>query len=68
MRSHIIAHRATTKFFLSSFIFRNEIEKEGLPRGSAPGLGARSSTPTTPPITSEELMSSYGTGFCGNDL
>jgi len=52
MRSHIIAHRATTKFFLSSFIFRNEIEKEGLPRGSAPGLGARSSTPTTPPITS----------------
>jgi len=28
MRSHIIAHRATTKFFLSSFIFRNEIERK----------------------------------------
>jgi hypothetical protein len=32
MRSHIFVHRATTKYFSNSFVFKNEIEKEGLPR------------------------------------
>jgi hypothetical protein len=40
MRSHISAHRATTKYFSNSFVFKNEIEKEGLPRDSTPDLGA----------------------------
>jgi hypothetical protein len=40
------------KYFLSSFVFKNEIEKGGLPRGSPAGVGAHTSTPTTPPITS----------------
>ena len=40
MRSHISVHRATTKYFSNSFVFKTEIEKEGLPRGSTSGLGA----------------------------
>jgi hypothetical protein len=40
MRSHISVHRATTKHFSNSFIFKNKIEKEGLPRDSPAGLGA----------------------------
>jgi hypothetical protein len=40
MRSHISIHRATTKYFSNSFVFKNEIEKEGLPRDSTPALGA----------------------------
>src|SRR6266851_1520283 len=40
MRSHISAHRGTTKFCSNSFVFKNEIEKEGLPRDTAPALGA----------------------------
>ncbi len=40
MRSHISAHRATTKYFAKSFVFKPKIEKEGLPRDSAPALGA----------------------------
>ena len=40
MRSHISVHRATTKYFSNSFIFKNKIEKEGLPRDSTPDLGA----------------------------
>jgi hypothetical protein len=40
MRSHISVHRATTKYFSNSFVFKNEIEKEGLPRDSTPDLGA----------------------------
>ncbi len=40
IRSHTILHRATTKFFDNPFAFKNEIEKEGRPRGSTPGLGA----------------------------
>jgi hypothetical protein len=40
MRSHISAHRATTKYLSNSFVFKNEIEKEGLPRDSTPDLGA----------------------------
>ena len=40
MRSHIFVHRATTKYFSNSFVFKTEIEKEGLPRGSTPDLGA----------------------------
>jgi hypothetical protein len=40
MRSHISVHRATTKYFSNSFVFKTEIEKEGLPRDSPAGLGA----------------------------
>ena len=40
MRSHIFVHRATTKYFSNSFVFKNKIEKEGLPRDSPAGLGA----------------------------
>jgi hypothetical protein len=40
MRSHISVHPATTKYFSNSFIFKNKIEKEGLPRDSPAGLGA----------------------------
>ena len=36
MRSHISPHRATTKYFSNSFVFKNEIEKEGLPRDITP--------------------------------
>jgi hypothetical protein len=32
MRSHISVHRATAKYFSNSFIFKNKIEKEGLPQ------------------------------------
>src|SRR5258708_28701481 len=52
MRSHILVHGATIKFCDNPFIFKNEIEKEGLPRDSTPDLGARFSTPTTPSVTS----------------
>jgi hypothetical protein len=40
MRSHIFVHRATTKYFSNSFVFKIEIEKEGLPRDITPALGA----------------------------
>src|SRR6266849_3394144 len=40
MRSHISVHRGTTKFSSNSFVFKNEIEKEGLPRDTSPALGA----------------------------
>ena len=40
MRSHILLHRATTKYFSNSFVLKPEIEKEGLPRGGTPALGA----------------------------
>jgi hypothetical protein len=40
MHSHIFVHRATTKYFSNSFVFKNEIEKEGLPGDSTPDLGA----------------------------
>ena len=40
MRSHISAHRVTIKYFSNSFIFKTEIEKEGLPGDIAPALGA----------------------------
>jgi hypothetical protein len=40
MRSHISVHRATTKYFFNSFVFKTRIEKEGLPRDSTPDLGA----------------------------
>jgi hypothetical protein len=32
--------RATTKYFSNSFVSKNKIEKEGLPRDSPAGLGA----------------------------
>jgi len=40
MRSHIAIHLATTKYFSNSFVFKNKIEKEGLPSDSPAGLGA----------------------------
>ena len=40
MRSHISVHLATTKYFSNSFVFKNEIEKEGLPGDITPALGA----------------------------
>jgi len=40
MRSHIFAHHATTKYFSNSFVFKTEIEKEGLPGDVTPALGA----------------------------
>jgi len=42
MRSHICVHRATTKYFSNSFVFKTEIEKEGLPGDITPALGAGS--------------------------
>jgi hypothetical protein len=38
MRRHISVHRVTTKYFSNSFVFKTEIEKEGLPRDSTPDL------------------------------
>jgi hypothetical protein len=38
MWRHVSAHRATTKYFSNSFLFRSKIEKEGLPRGGTPAL------------------------------
>ena len=40
MRSHISVHRATTKYFSNSFIFKTKVEKEGLLKGGPAGLGA----------------------------
>jgi hypothetical protein len=40
MRSYISVHRATTKYFSNSFIFKTKIEKEGLPGDLTPALGA----------------------------
>jgi len=40
MRSHISVHRATTKYFSNSFVFKNKIEKEGLREHGPAGLGA----------------------------
>ena len=40
MRRHISVHRATTKYFSNSFVFKTKIEKEGLPRDRTPDLGA----------------------------
>jgi hypothetical protein len=39
-RRHIVVHRATGKYFSSSFVFKSEIEREGLPRDNPAGLGA----------------------------
>jgi hypothetical protein len=40
MHSHISLHRGTIKVCSNSFVFKNEIEKEGLPRDTSPALGA----------------------------
>jgi len=40
MRSHMFVHRATTKYFSHSFVFKTESEKEGLPGDITPALGA----------------------------
>ena len=40
MRSHISVHRATTKYFSNSFVFKTEIEEERLPGDITPALGA----------------------------
>jgi hypothetical protein len=34
MRSHISLHQATTKYFSNLLVFKNKIEKEGLPSDS----------------------------------
>jgi hypothetical protein len=39
-RDRAPVHRATTKYFSNSFIFKNKTEKEGPPRDSPAGLGA----------------------------
>src|ERR1035438_9991378 len=39
MRRHLSVHRATTKYFSNSFVFKTKIDKEGLPRDSTPDLG-----------------------------
>jgi len=52
MRRHISVHHATVKYFSNSFVFKTEIEKEGLPRDTSPALGAPPATPTTPSISS----------------
>jgi hypothetical protein len=65
MRRHISVHRATTKYFSNSFVFKNEIEKEGLPRDITPTLGAvgqdaqgflESSSIYHPPETTQQTM------------
>ena len=48
MRSHIFVHLATTKYFSNSFVFKTEIEKEGLPGDITPALGAKGVTGTNP--------------------
>src|SRR5258708_3758173 len=40
MRSHILVHGATTRICDKPFIFKNKIEKEGLPRVSPAALEA----------------------------
>jgi len=40
MRGHISVHRTTAKYFCNSFVFKPNIEKEGLPRDRTPDLGA----------------------------
>ncbi len=40
MRSHMSVHRAITKYFSNSFVFKTEIEKEGLPGDITPALSA----------------------------
>jgi hypothetical protein len=40
MRRHMCVHLATTKYFSNSFVFKNKIEKEGLPSDGPAGLGA----------------------------
>jgi hypothetical protein len=45
MRSHMAAHRATTKYFSNSFVFKTTIEKEGLSRDSTPALETSAQRP-----------------------
>jgi hypothetical protein len=40
MGRHISLHHATTKYFSNLFVFKNKIEKEGLPSDNPSGLGA----------------------------
>jgi len=40
MRSHTVVHPAITICFVNPFVFKNKIEKEGLPRDGPAGLGA----------------------------
>jgi hypothetical protein len=50
MRRHTSVHRAPTKYFSNSFVFKTEIEKERLPRDITPVLsaGASGSNPDAP--------------------
>ena len=56
MRSHISVHRATTKYFSNSFVFKTEIEKEGLPRDSTPLLGAQEAPGSNPGAPTTNLL------------
>jgi len=40
MRSYTVVHPATTICFVNPFVFKNKIEKEGLPRDGPAGLRA----------------------------
>ena len=40
MRSHIFILRATANYFSNSFVFKTEIQMEGLPADITPALGA----------------------------
>ena len=40
MRCHTVVHPSTTICFVNPFVFKNKIEKEGLPRDGPAGLGA----------------------------
>ena len=61
MRSHISVYRGTIKFRSNSLVFKNEIEKEGLPRDTAPAWAQEDpgSNPGAPTKTSRVFSSAY---------
>jgi len=62
MRSHIYVRRASAKYFSNSFVFKTEIEKEGLPKDSTPDLeaGVPSSNLAAPTIYSFQKSQNQG--------
>jgi hypothetical protein len=65
MRSHTVIHPATAICFVSPFVFKNEIEKEGLPRDSllAWAQEVRGSNPRAPTKGSVLFSLAYGIFF-----
>ena len=57
MRSHISVHRATTKYFSNSFVFKTAIEKEGLPGDITPALGAGGPPGSNPGAPTNSIVS-----------